>query len=67
MTATNVSKPYGDTLALTGVSRQRATGRIVGLLGCSGAGKATLLKILLGLARQILLPVGRSGGINDNA
>jgi len=46
----NVSKRYGDTMALDQVNLEIQPGRIVGLIGPNGAGKTTLLKCLLGLA-----------------
>ena len=46
----NVSKRYGDTMALDQVNLEIQPGRIVGLIGPNGACKTTLLKCLLGLA-----------------
>lgn len=45
----NVTKRYGDILALDGLSLEIRKGRIFGLLGVNGAGKSTLLSVLNGL------------------
>jgi len=45
----NVSKRYGKTTALHGISLKIAAGGIIGLLGPNGAGKTTLVEIIEGL------------------
>jgi ABC-2 type transport system ATP-binding protein len=49
--ATDVTKRYGRTQALAGVSLHVDEGELVGLLGPNGAGKSTLVKIGCGLVR----------------
>ena len=49
VTATNVSKRYGDVHAVENVSFEIDKGKIMGLFGPNGAGKTTLLKAVLGL------------------
>lgn len=49
--ATDLTKSYGDHLALDGIDLAIAPGQIVGLLGPNGAGKTTLLSIVAGLLR----------------
>ena len=44
-----VSKAYGDTLALDKVSFDIPAGNFVALLGLNGAGKTTLFQLLTGL------------------
>ncbi|GIF19911.1 ABC-2 type transport system ATP-binding protein [Actinoplanes tereljensis] len=46
--AVDVSRHYGDTVALDHVSLDIAAGEIVGLLGPNGAGKSTLISLLTG-------------------
>ena len=45
----NLTKSYGDKLALSPFSARVEAGEIVCLLGQSGCGKTTLLRLLLGL------------------
>jgi ABC-2 type transport system ATP-binding protein len=52
-----LTKRYGNTLALDGLTMRVPTGRVFGFLGPNGAGKTTTVKLLLGLAR----PTGGSG------
>jgi ABC-2 type transport system ATP-binding protein len=47
--AKNLSKRYGNFVALDHVSFSLQPGRIVGLIGRNGAGKTTALKAILGL------------------
>src|SRR5574340_1050573 len=45
----NLSKRYGDPLAVDRIAFEVAAGQTVGLLGGDGAGKTTTLGMLLGL------------------
>jgi ABC-2 type transport system ATP-binding protein len=54
----SVTHCYSDTVALSGVSLQVETGKLVGLLGPNGSGKTTLFRLL-----ATLLPV-QSGSIS---
>ncbi|MFF2874706.1 ABC transporter ATP-binding protein [Gottfriedia sp. NPDC057991] len=44
-----LSKKFGDTIAVNELSLTLPTGRVLGLLGRNGAGKTTTIKMLLGL------------------
>jgi ABC-2 type transport system ATP-binding protein len=46
-----LTKRYGSTLAVDGLSFEVAKGSIFGLLGTNGAGKTSTFKCMLGLAR----------------
>ncbi len=46
-----VSKRFGQTVALDGLTLEVGEGEVVGLLGPNGAGKTTTLRVLLGLIR----------------
>jgi len=45
----DLSKRYGDTLAVDGLSFTVAPGRVTGFLGPNGAGKSTTMRMILGL------------------
>jgi ABC-2 type transport system ATP-binding protein len=45
---TDVSRRYGETVALDGVSLAVETGEVFGLIGPNGAGKTTLVRAILG-------------------
>ncbi len=47
----DLTKTYGDVVALDAVALSVAVGEVHGLIGPNGAGKSTLLRILFGLVR----------------
>src|SRR5260370_37490744 len=47
--ARGLTKRYGDTLAVDGLSFSIAPGKITGFLGPNGAGKTTTMRMILGL------------------
>ena len=49
LTVSSLSKRFGESLALSGVSFEVKTNEIVGLIGPNGAGKTTLLECVAGL------------------
>lgn len=58
----NVTRRFGDVLALDDVSLEIGPGRIVGLLGPNGAGKSTLLSLVQGRRRATSGTVELLGG-----
>src|SRR4051794_6222770 len=50
LAATNLTKRYGDVLAVEDLTVALAPGTVTGLLGPNGAGKTTTLRLVLGLA-----------------
>ena len=44
----NVTKKYGDSLVLQDISFKVAPGEFMSIVGKSGAGKSTILKLLIG-------------------
>ena len=49
--AVGLSKRFGDTLAVNSLSMTVHRGKVFGFLSTNGAGKTTVVKLLLGLAR----------------
>ena len=47
----NITKRYGDTIAVDNVSIHIEQGEIYGFLGLNGAGKTTTVRLLLGLIK----------------
>jgi ABC-2 type transport system ATP-binding protein len=60
--AIDVTRRYGDTLALDRVSLDIPAGQLVGLLGPNGAGKSTLLSLLTGIRKPSSGRVELDGG-----
>jgi lipoprotein-releasing system ATP-binding protein len=52
ITASNITKSFGNLQVLKGINLQIAAGEVVSVVGASGAGKTTLLQILGTLSRQ---------------
>ncbi|MEA3502407.1 MAG: ATP-binding cassette domain-containing protein [Actinomycetota bacterium] len=52
VSARNLNKSYGDTVAVSGLSFDAGAGEVMGLLGPNGAGKTTTIKML-----TTLLPI----------
>src|SRR6195952_1178959 len=49
--AVDVTKRYGDLIAVDAITVQVAQGEVYGVLGPNGAGKTTFLRMLFGLIR----------------
>ena len=49
VTISNLSRDFGETVAIDNLSLTIEKGKITGLIGADGAGKTTLLRILIGL------------------
>jgi len=49
ISATNVTRTFGEFTAVDDVSLSVGSGEIVGLLGANGAGKTTLIRMILGV------------------
>jgi ABC-2 type transport system ATP-binding protein len=60
----DLSKRYGRTTALAGLSFAVPAGSVCGFLGPNGAGKTTTLRVLLGLARATAGRADTSGRVS---
>src|SRR5215831_9971794 len=60
--ARRVSKSFGGTRVLSGISLDIRRGEMVGLIGASGAGKSTLIRAIAGL-----VPLDRPAGKADES
>ena len=65
MSADHVTKTYGGTHALRGVTLSVAPGRVTALFGENGAGKSTLMKILAGIETPTTGRVELDGAVVD--
>jgi ABC-2 type transport system ATP-binding protein len=80
LSATNLTKRYGDVVAVDDLTFSLEPGTITGFLGPNGAGKTTTLRLLLGLAeptsgtamvfgrpyRRIADPIRRVGAVLES-
>ena len=64
VTVRNLHRSFGSRVVLNGLDLDVAPGEVVALLGLSGCGKTTLLRVLGGLDReatgQVLVPTARA-------
>ena len=64
LSISNVSKSFGDLVALDQINLEIRSGEVVGLVGSNGAGKTTLLRLMAGVylptSGKISLPDGQS-------
>lgn len=81
LSATALTKRFGDVTAVSDLSFDLDAGTVVGFLGPNGAGKTTTLRMLLGLARptsgralvfgrpfaELVRPAARVGAVLDSA
>jgi Cu-processing system ATP-binding protein len=51
ITIRNLRKRFGSLDVLKGIDARMTTGRVTGIVGPNAAGKTTLIKTILGLAR----------------
>lgn len=58
LSLTNVSRVFGETRAVDNVSLDIASGQFVGVIGRSGAGKSTMLR----LVNRLIDPTDTKGG-----
>jgi sodium transport system ATP-binding protein len=58
----NLTKRYGESVAVDGLSFEARDGEITGLLGANGAGKTTTLRIIAGVLTPQAGRVGITGG-----
>lgn len=61
LTISDVSKSFGDLIALEGINLEIRSGEVVGLVGSNGAGKTTLLRLMAG----VYLPTTGSVSLQD--
>jgi ABC-2 type transport system ATP-binding protein len=61
----NITKSFGQTKALNGISLKVSEGAIFGLLGPNGAGKTTTINIICGLLKQDSGEININDSVND--
>lgn len=61
--ARGLTKRYGTTLAVDGLSFEVSPGRVTGFLGPNGAGKSTTMRLIIGLDT----PTGGDVTVNGRA